>query len=168
METAEFQIPPELFMASVNSPRAVFSHSMYPSQKGIEVLLRASCARFGVRPYGLARLLGAEGNYIYRWLSGKRRMSSVYLSRLCYLLMLHRPGQDLGQVREIDWQLGNIIFRDGRISDGHELLQGVFDAPRKPKPVQRRRKEIEKPIEHHEAIVVLGSSSRVVRGDSNE
>lgn len=168
METEEFQIPKAIFCPTVNQPTAVFSHSMYPSQKAIEVLLRASCARFGVRPYGLARLLGAEGNYIYRWLSGKRRMSSVYLSRLCYLTLLHKPGQNLHQVQEIDWQLGNIIFRDGHIASGDELLQGVFDAPRKPKPVQRRRKEVEQVVEHQDEIVVLGSSARVVRGNSNE
>ena len=79
----------DLFKRRELSGASVYPLARYGPREGYRHLIEESCDLFTVTPYQLNRLLGCpHPTYIYRWLKGDRRMSSLYVSRLVYLHLI--------------------------------------------------------------------------------
>ena len=73
----------------------------------------------GSTRYQMGRLLGlAFPNNVYSYFSGRRRPSPLILTRAIGLLALHRAGVQFARVRSIDWELGEIHWRNGSVTGG--------------------------------------------------
>ena len=97
----------------------------YPSALGIDHLLHNALELLDVTKYQLGKILGTEyHHYIYRWLKGINRPSSVYLARLCQVLMMHDTGTPVNLISNIDWRNSQIKWKDGNVTYTDHIFGG--------------------------------------------
>jgi len=77
-------------------------------------VLEEATADFGIKAWGLARLLGLPWlHQIYQWLDGTQRPCQMYMTRLVKLYQLKSQGLRLITVHHIDWDgSGEIHFKE--------------------------------------------------------
>jgi hypothetical protein len=104
-------IPGNAF-AAVGVAGARGSQSLYPKSIAVDRLIMKSVRTLGVTRYQLAKLLGCSNpNMIYGWLSGTRRPSPLFLSRLNWMLLLRADGMNWVKAKTVDWEAGTIVWR---------------------------------------------------------
>ena len=82
--------------------RTVYS-SLSDSIKGIQDTLEV----LNISAYRLTLLLGVGYQWqTMRWLSGERRMSAFYLTRMNHLLLMRLQGVDFSLVKAVNWEEG--------------------------------------------------------------
>ena len=97
----------------------------YPTALGIDHLLHNALELLDVTKYQLGKILGTEyHHYIYRWLKGVNRPSSVYLARLCQVLMMHDTGTPVNLISHIDWRNSQIKWKDGNVTYTDHIFGG--------------------------------------------
>ena len=76
------------------------------------LLLRWGTMFLGITRYQLGKLLGTKDpSAVYRWLSGDKRPSQIFLARMLWLIKLRVEGQSPVLWRSINWETGEISFR---------------------------------------------------------
>lgn len=102
----------------------------YPSASGIDHLLHNALELLDVTKYQLGKILGTEyHHYIYRWLKGVNRPSSVYLARLCQVIMMHDTGTPVNLISYIDWRNSQIKWKDGNVTYSDHIFSGWGSVP---------------------------------------
>ena len=75
------------------------------------------CSQLGLTGYQVGRLLDTAYRHKYRdWATGSKRMAQSYMARFCKLLIMGSAGVDLMLVDWIDWDLGEIHWKE--VEDG--------------------------------------------------
>jgi hypothetical protein len=97
----------------------------YPTTSGIDHLLHNALELLDVTKYQLGKIIGTEYDYyIYRWLKGVQRPSSVYLARLCQVIIMHDSGTPVNLISRIDWRLSEITWKDGNVTYSDHIFGG--------------------------------------------
>ena len=93
-----------------------------PMPGAVEFVLMDVCESFRFTPYRLSKLLGVQNTgSIYRWFSGERTPSALFLLRLAQLLLWDSQGMPVHDISEIIWPDSLIKWKDGSITkDNHE------------------------------------------------
>jgi len=91
-----------------------YRNSNYAKTSACNQVLVDAMNNFGIKAWGLARLLGLPWlNQIYGWLDGTQRPSQIYVIKLCKLYSLQAQGLKLFTVHHIDWDgTGEIHFKE--------------------------------------------------------
>ena len=152
VEKTDRKVPPGDKLRSLHAQHGgCFKTIPYPPHSGAIAVLTESADVFGVTIWGLARLLGLPWlHQIYSWLEGSKKPSSPYMARLCWLHLMLTSGVRLIAVKGIDWQTGEIIWKE-RIDvpgDGSTPLVGnrfLNQLPPWVKPAGDNRKNIPGP-----------------------
>ena len=97
----------------------------YPPFAGAELVLRESVAVLRINsPWALAKLLGCPWPHqIYTWLDGTKRPSSLYMARLVWLHIMHASGARLRLIDSIDWDAGDIFWKETLSTTGKDPLR---------------------------------------------
>ena len=97
----------------------------YPPFEGSVLVLRKSVDVLRINSdWALAKLLGCPWPHqIYTWLDGTKRPSSLYMSRLVWLHIMHANGARLRLIDSIDWDAGEIIWKETLSTFGKDPLR---------------------------------------------
>lgn len=90
--------------------------STYSSRLGVRLTLKAVLSTCQISRYQLAKLLGCYSHYVYRWLNGAARPSALYWQRMAHLCCLQAGGIGVMRLSSINWDTGQIFWRDGGVS----------------------------------------------------
>ena len=72
----------------------------------------------GLTKYQMGKVLGtANGSTVFHWLAGRRRPSSLFLTRLTQVLLMFHDGVPVYQISFIDWEKAKIHWRNGEVDD---------------------------------------------------
>ena len=93
-----------------------------PTSGAVEFVLFDVIEAFGISQYRLGKLLGVQSpGSLYRWFSGERTPSALFLLRLAQLLLWDSQGMPVHDISEIIWPDSLIKWKDGSITkDVHE------------------------------------------------
>ena len=83
---------------------------------GTGQILDNSLRHLQLSKYQLAKLLGVEPSYFYRWVNGSCCPSSVHLGRLLMLWVFHEAGIPVCNMRQILWDASLCLWRDGTVT----------------------------------------------------
>lgn len=97
-----------------------FKTSAYLSRSANAEVLRTAAEQFGITPWYLFKLLGANTDHGYKWLSGNRRPSAAYLIRLLRLYQIYGAGLDILRILKINWDTGQIILKGQETNDQNQ------------------------------------------------
>ena len=91
---------------------AAFQVSPYPSLVVAAAVIALAGEAMGITPYYLGKLIGvSQPNQVYTWLSGAKRPSALYLTRLLRLLLLDYQVIPVVQIDRVDWDAGELILK---------------------------------------------------------
>lgn len=114
-QRVEQKIEPVKYGA-VLTPRSAMKYSPYPRHSASIEILRFTQETLLLTKGQLGALLGTSYGTIKQWFQGRRRPSSLFLARLCKLLLLRMNGLELVRARSIDWETGEIRWKNGAVS----------------------------------------------------
>ncbi len=97
----------------------------YPPFEGSVLVLRKSVDVLRINSdWALAKLLGCPWPHqIYTWLDGTKRPSSLYMARLVWLHIMHASGTRLRLIDSIDWDAGEIFWKETLSIHGKDPLR---------------------------------------------
>lgn len=101
----------------------------FAKYSGCETVLRDSLeALGGITPYRLGKLLGMANpqNAASNWFEGRHRPSQLYMVRILKLHHLAMAGVRLLLVDKIDWERGEIKFRQLPDRKGDDKANGAY------------------------------------------
>ncbi len=109
----------------------------YPPYAGAELVLVESVEVLRIRsPWALAKLLGCPWPHqVYTWLDGTKRPSSLYMARLVWLHMMNASGVRLMTVDSIDWDSGEIFWKETLSSVGKDPIRASMSKFMDQRPV---------------------------------
>ena len=111
-------LDPGIVPAEVFQPRNPGRHPTPASSYGTPAvggeIVGALREYLGVTPYRIGILVDAPSHsYVYHWISGAKTPSSLYLSRLCWLMVMKaHKGMDVARIEAIDWKSGAILWHE--------------------------------------------------------
>ena len=95
------------------------------------LILHGFQSSLGLTGYQAAAILGVSWANYHRWKRGGMRMGSGYLARIIFLERENCREVPINQAQWIDWKLGEIHWRNGHVSSGHNLSDGGWKEPKK-------------------------------------
>jgi len=108
-------------------PSGYVKIDVYPDYLATKLIFLKVLQQFGVTRYRLGKLLGLPYTYqIGEWMKGQKRPSSLYMSRLAWLMLCQKEGLEINRIRSIDWDgTAEITWMDGYEPESEDSL---FDA----------------------------------------
>lgn len=142
-----FTLQPDLFQQGASGQY----RNHYPANKAASIsVLRELVKKLGLSEYQVRGLVGPSNpDSVRRWFHGEASPSTIYLLRICKLLLLDMSGVPVKHIRSIDWENSVIKWRNGDVTSVNHLywggpalspppgpvLNGVADIPyQRPRP----------------------------------
>lgn len=120
MRTPEQILQPDMMVAQdLSRSPGIKNPSKYANHYASSVVLLDVMDAIGATKYQLGRLLGlANPDNVYHYFNGRKRPAQFVLARAIELLILERAGVQFALVRSVDWELGEIRWRNGSVTAG--------------------------------------------------
>ena len=95
----------------------IFKNQNHAKTSACNLALIDAMNDFGIKAWGLARLLGLPWlHQIYQWFDGTQRPSQIYAIRLIKLYQLQKQGWQIITIHHIDWEGDGTIHEKERVT----------------------------------------------------
>ena len=108
-------IPPQTFDQRMTQDGAG-RPSWFPGSEAVALTLQQVVRYLGITKWRLGQLVGCSyASQIYQWTGGEHRPSSLFLTRMLFLVGLQAErGLDVSAMQSINWDTGDIHWKENK------------------------------------------------------